>query len=285
MPATFFLKQKFTTSRREIFLLIFMFNIALPFLGYLLTFWLVYYLLNVKYTQELTHVNAINMDEFENEFPEVQRIFGEGSMKYLMNDENADNSLRMKALVSLADNASREELKLIKNSLSDKNDEIRLYSFAVIDHKERVINEKIHQQMEKLLHADSPNIKAMAAEELVYLYWDMIYFELSDSDLKHFIVQEIEKYAQIVLDREPKHTKVNVVLGKMYLMEEDFNKAEKYFDVVVEQEGEKDFILPYLAEIYYSQRNFSATKKLLKRAEKIYLNTMLNPVVQQWSIR
>jgi len=74
------------------------------------------------------------MIDFENEFPEVTRLFGEASMERLLNEDISSlSSMKMKALVSLADNASRTDVTLIKNSLSDRNDEVRLYSFAVID--------------------------------------------------------------------------------------------------------------------------------------------------------
>jgi len=276
------LRQKFITPRDQMGLLIFVFNMVIPFFGYLFTFWIVYYLVNVTYQKELTDTSAIDMLEFENEFPTVTRLFGEGSMEELLTNGEIESSLRMKALVSLADNSSKENLRLIKNALSDKNDEIRLYSFAIIDNKERTLNEKIHSQIELFHEASSPQVKLKAAENLVYLYWDMIYFELSDSDLQGFLLQEIDKYAQMVLLEYPQHEKINIILGKMYLMEKRFDEAERRFTDVINFGCCQDFILPYLAEIYFNRREFGKVKSLFESSKTLHLNTLLNPILTQW---
>lgn len=278
----YFLKSKFITSKVKIVLFISMFNIILPIIGSFFTAWIVYYLLHIKYEETLDHVEYINMIDFENMFPLVNRILPEGGIKNLMLDERSDTSLRMKALVSLANNASRDELKLIKKCLSDKNDEIRLYSFAIIDKEERLINTKIHTQLEKLNEVVSSDEKLKAAEELVCLYWDMIYLELSDKALTYFIAEEIKRYAKIVLDIEPENIKVHVALGKMYLYNKNFSKAEKHFKIAIKKGPNTDFNIPYLAEIYYNKRDFKAVKSLLERGQQLNLNFMLHPVVEQW---
>ena len=43
-------------------------------------------------------------------------------------------------------------------------------------------------------------IKINTAEDLAFLYWDMVYFEFADDSLKKFIIQEVEKYAKMIPD-------------------------------------------------------------------------------------
>ena len=281
--SAYFLQKRFETHKIIMIIFIFMFNMSLPVFGYVMTIGLVYYLLTVTYEKELNDINMINMSEFETEFPQVQRIFAEGSMQHVILDDNVNGSLKMKALVSLADNASREDLQLVKSGLTSKNDEIRLYSFAIIDKKERIINEKIHQQMQIFNKEESLEYKLKSAEMLIFLYWEMVYFELSDEDLKHFLLLEIQKYAEFVLKSDPYHTKVHVTLGKMFLMEHKFDKSEEHFIIAIEKGVDKDFILPYLAEVYYHQHKFHAVKQIFQQSERLYLNTMLYPIVEQWS--
>ena len=278
-----FLKNRFTDTFLYILLFFFVFNLALPFVGYFMTIWIVYYLSSIKYEKQLTNVNAINMIEFENEFPKMQRIFGEGAMGKLLSDDTAPSSLKMKALVSLADNSNKNDVMLIKNSLSDKNDEIRLYSFAVIDNLERGINSKIHTKLKLYLGTEDSKIKIKAAEELSLLYWDMVYFELGDSNLKKFMIDEVKKYANIVLDVYPQNEKINVLLGKTYLQEQDFNKAELYFSNALKQGNNQSFIVSYLAEIAFNKKEFSTVRKLLNNAHGLKTNALLYPIVKQWS--
>ena len=223
------------------------------------------------------------MVEFETEFPEIERIFGEGSMSSLLSNGQASTSLKMKALVSMADNITQNNLVLIKNSLSDKDDEIRLYSFAIIDKMERGINKSIHiklTEFNELEIEDEKRIKL--AEELTYLYWDMVYYELSDEDLKKFILAEVQKYAKIVLNHNLNHTNINILLGKVYLMLERYEDASTCFAIVIEQEGERSYTYPYLAEVFFNQRNFKSTKALLNSSNTLKINTTMSSIVEQW---
>jgi len=280
--ASYFLHRRFENQKATIMLLFFMFNISLPGVGYLFTIWVVYYLLNVQYETTLNSANYINMIEFESEFPEIKRVFGVGSMSELLTNDVAPTPLKMKALVSLADNITQNNVTLIKNSLSDTNDEIRLFSFAIIDNMERGINGKIHSKLKEFQEAKSSAIKIGLAEELTYLYWDMIYFQLSDDDLKKYMLNEVKKYAQIVLKAELYHVKINVILGKVYLMEKKFDDAATCFTMAIEQDGETDYTLPYLAEIFYNMKNFRSVKSLLNSAKNLKMNATLYPVVEQW---
>ena len=283
LVSAWFLKHKFTDKQVNIILFFWIFNLVLPGIGYLMTIWIVYYLSNVTYEKQLSNINYINMIEFENEFPKINRIFGEAAMGKLLSDDTASSSLKMKALVSLADNSSKTDVMLIKNSLSDKNDEVRLYSFAVIDNIERGINSKIHNRLQLFLETKDSGMKVKAAEELAYLYWDMVYFELTDSDLKKFIIDEVEKYAKIVLSEEPQNEKMNVLLGKTYLLAQEFDKAEVSFSIAIEKGNNKDFVVPYLAEIFFAKRAFSTVKELLNNTKGLHTNALLHPIVKQWS--
>lgn len=278
-----FLKNRFNDRAIKIILFFWVFNFVLPGIGYLMTIWIVYYLATVSYDKQLSHINYINMIEFENEFPEIQRIFGEGSMNNLLNNTSAPSSLKMKALVSLADNLSKSDVMLIKNALSDKNDEIRLYSFAIIDNLERGINSKIHKTLQKFLEASNEEKSMNAAGELAYLYWDMVYFELTDSNLKIFIIDEVKKYANIVLKADPHNKNMNILLGKTYMMLEEYTQSKHYFSLAVKEEKSRDFIIPYLAEIAFHQKDYKRVKTILNRTTELNTNALLHPIVAQWS--
>ncbi|MEA1918886.1 MAG: hypothetical protein U9N52_03515 [Campylobacterota bacterium] len=281
--ATIFLKKRFEDHTYSLIGFFFLFNIAVPIAGFFFTAWLIYYLLHVKYEKVLNNISYINMVEFETEFPEIERIFGEGSMSDLLSNGQASSALKMKALVSMADNITQNNVALIKNSLSDKDDEIRLYSFAIIDKMERGINKSIHTKLTELNALDTEDEKRIIlAEELAYLYWDMVYFELSDEDLKKFILTEVQKYAKIVLNHNMNHMNINILLGKVYLMLERYEDASTCFAIVIEEEGESSYTYPYLAEIFFNQKNFRSTKALLNSSKNLKINSTLSPIIEQW---
>jgi len=278
-----FLAKRFEDHIYSVIGFFFLFNIAVPIVGYFLTVWLVYYLLHVKYEKLLDNVSYINMVEFETEFPEIKRIFGEGSMSDLFSSGQAPSALKMKALVSMADNITQNNISIIKSSLSDKDDEIRLYSFAIIDKMERGINKSIHTKLTEFNALDAEDEKrVILAEELAYLYWDMVYFELSDEDLKKFILSEVQKYAKIVLKHNMEHMNINILLGKVYLMLKQYENASTCFAIVIEQEGESSYTYPYLAEIFFNQKNYRSTKALLNASKNLEMNSTLSPIIEQW---
>lgn len=282
--ASQFLIHIFETKRFKYILFFWVFNVALPVVGYLMTAWIVYYLLQVEYEKQLQNVHSINMIEFESEFPEIHRVFGEASMDKLLSTEggSGSSSLKMKALVSLADNATKNDVSLIKNRLSDKDDEIRLYSFAIIDNLEKGINGQIHDKMKLFGDAKDSKQKANRAEELAFLYWDLIYFELADSDLKKFITQEVKKYAHIALEYNPNNDKINVLLGKTYLAQNDVNKAQVYFTKAIDDGVNMDYIVPYLAEIFFIKKDYIKVKELLNNTKGLNANALLHQIVSQW---
>ncbi len=283
LVSIYMLGEKFPGEKSKIFIFFWVFNVALPLVGFLMTAWIIYYLRTVKYEEQLSNVEYIDMAGFSSEFPEVRRIFGEASMGRILGGDVMSESLKMKALVSLVESVGKNDIALIKNSLSDRNDEIRLYGFAVIDKLERGINSQIHQKLQAIENVSGREEKAKLAEELAFLYWDIVYFELADSDLKEFIAREVQKYAKESLRTNPENGKLCLLLGRCSLMLKDYDSAEAYLELAVRYGGRNnEFMIPYLAEIHYNKREFSIVKKLLSGAESLQINMLLNPLVEQW---
>ncbi len=55
------------------------------------------------------------------------------------------------------------------------------------------------------------------AVELAHLYWDLVYYQLSDKDLRNFIIKEVESYSRYVLHHDDSNPEINLLLGKLYL--------------------------------------------------------------------
>ncbi|MDD2567922.1 MAG: hypothetical protein PHS10_08040, partial [Thiovulaceae bacterium] len=152
---------------------------------------------NVRYKETLSDVHFVNLDEFSTHFIDVERAFGEGSMYELLQNDYVSTSLKIKAIVSMSDNLSQKNISIIKHTLSSNNDEVRLFSFAVIDKIERGINQKIHKNLGKFKTHVNPKKKAAIAKELASLYWEMIYYELSEDSLRDYLLEEVVKYILI----------------------------------------------------------------------------------------
>ncbi len=264
------------------FAFLLLFNLALPVIGYLFSIWMVYYLLNVRYVKPLKNTKLINMEDLDQEFPHVKRAFGEGSMVDLMANTLAPQELRMKALSTMADNMTQKNVSVIKNSLSEKDDEIRLYSFSLIDNMEQGLNGKIHEASERYKHSIDEEGRLMAARELAFLYWEMIYFDLSDDILKAYLIEESFKYAHMVAQARIGDAQIHVLLGKIYLHKEAYEDATTCFVIAIESGVEHEYIIPYLAELYFKRGNYKSIRSMLREVTTLDMNATMHPVVAQW---
>lgn len=276
------LQVRYKGYRLRNFLFLFFFNMALPFVGALFSIWLVYYLLYVTYAKVLKNTKSINMEELDQEFPQVKRAFGEGSMVGLMADTLAPQELRMKALSAMADNMTQKNVSVIKNSLSEKDDEIRLYSFSLIDSMEHGINNKIHDASERYKNEEDETKRLKAAKELAFLYWEMIYFDLSDEVLKNFLTNESFKYAQVCSWADMADSDINILLGKIYLLRKEYDNATTQFVMAIESGVDYAYMIPYLAELYFKRGNYRSIRAMFSMVDKLNLNATMHPVMGQW---
>ena len=180
------------------FSFIFLFNIAVPFLGYAFTIWLIWYMVHLKYEISPVHTNIINLDEFQTSFLKITRTFGEGSMINLMNNQYIPKSNKIKALSILASSNSPVSLDIIKQTLSSQDNEVRMFGYAILNKTEKSINTQINHSLQ-IIHSqrnkknkDEEKI-AFAAKELAFSYWELVYTELSHDSLKNnFLTSSID---------------------------------------------------------------------------------------------
>ncbi len=285
------------------FLFIFLFNLPIPFIGYILTFWVVYYMNHVKYEKQEVSSSFLNLDEFETSFLKVERIFGEGSLTELINSSYAQKSKKLKALSSLAANISPTNLKIIRQTLTSSDDEIRMFGYAVINKAEKALNSKINKQLtlikeesSKTHNQDKKKI-AFAQKELAFLYWEMVYTELSHESLKESFLHESLKYldasksffedhiAQIEENSQDYATTSSLYLlsGRIHMLSKNYDTALEEFTLAQELlPNNNTFILPYLAEVYFITGKYTIVKTLLNGAKDLDLNATLHPIIEQW---
>lgn len=283
VTAYLLLRRRFEDAPLYIAAFFWFFNVGVPVLGYFFSAWIIYYLRTVEYATVIHNTRQLNLDELDQEYPEVRRVFGEGSMQELISNELAPAKLKLRALVALADKITNKNVSLIKHSLSDKNDEVRLFSFALIDKLERDINDSIHKTLERYKAAKSDAARAPLAKQLAFLYWELVYYELSDEVLKAFLLDETIKYANEALRYNKVDMSMRKLLGKVYLMKKEFDNAATQLVVVVENDALDSYTYPYLAEIHFNSRNFRSVKAMMAHAKNLDMNPTLYPVVEQWS--
>ncbi|WP_345991083.1 hypothetical protein [Sulfurimonas sp. HSL-1716] len=283
--SSLYLKSRFSSSRIQSFVFFLLFNFSMPVIGYISSLWISYYLKNGTYTQKIKKTTLLDLEEFEYNFINIHREFGEGSVQDMLLNRYVPTEKKIKALASLSDNMSQGNMHIIKNTLISSDDEVRLYGFAIIDKTERELNGKIYRLLESLKSSEDVKTKASIAKDLAFLYWEMIYYELSDDSLVEYLLKEVVNYIDKALEVYFEDPKLYVLLGRVYMFKKDYVNAELQFTLAEKFSEEKlNYVMPYLAEINFISGDYEKVKSILKNAQDLDLNNKLYPIVEQWRV-
>lgn len=278
------LRKSYPGEGKKIIFFFFVMGLVMPFVSLGATLVLSILLRLRKLKEQNIDMENIDLEPLYLAFSKTKRIFGEGAMRVLLHSKKAPTDLKIKALVSLQKDPNRYRLNIIKQALSDRQDEVRLFSFSIIDKFEKRINNKIHEALDRFERVDSVTEKVQSAKELANYYWDMVYFELSDPVLQNFFIKEAKKFTEYVLHHDVDDLSIHILAGKIALKENEFERAQREFALVLESDTHRyDFTVPYLAEIFYQQKNFITAKSLMVNSRQLRYNQQLYPMIALWT--
>ncbi len=186
-------------NRIHAYVMLFFLNFSMPLLGYASALWIAVYLRNVTYTKKLETTHVLNLDEFEEIFNETKRIFGESALLDMMNNPYVPKSKKLQALAAISQNVTPINLKVVQETLKSKDDEIRMFGYAILNKTELSLNAKINGALESLKEeqsSENPNpLKiALIEKRLAYLYWELIYYGFAQDVLEKEFLQTIHTY-------------------------------------------------------------------------------------------
>jgi tetratricopeptide (TPR) repeat protein len=203
-----------------------------------------------------------------NDVIEVKREFGEGGLLTFINNDNFEANHRLKAFLIISELKTPQNIQLLKKGLMDKNDEVRLLSFSILNNLENNLNDKLHY-FKELLEKEKD---IQYNKKIAKLYWEFIYFNLVDNDFKAFFLQEIHSNLKKVLDKFPNDNEALLLLGKLYMSQKNYEKAFEVFSKI-EQTQES---APFLIELYFYKKDYKKVKEIIishpeiKFMEKFY---------------
>jgi len=304
----------YKTNRVMITLFIFLFNMAIPLLGWIFTIWIAWYFTHIKYEKKVVFTNILDLYEFKTHFLEVERVFGEGSLLNLLDNEYVPKTKKLRALATLASTSSPVSLAIIKQTLSSTDDEIRLYGYSILNNLEKKINTQINTNLEVINKINKYATKtkedealiAKAAVNLAFSYWELVYMELSHESLKNNFLNSSVHYIKIAkkfyldelhkLQKNPNYSteeeneelyetleNLYMLKGKIFLYKGEYEKAQSELTIANELAHENaTYIILYLAEAYYNLKKYNITKSILNQYKFLRFNAKIYPIIQQW---
>jgi hypothetical protein len=279
------LKSRYPNERMNIFGFFFILTTTMLTFGLFLSLLLVMIgLRTAKKIEKTQTLDKISFNEISDDFPQIKRIFGEASLAHTLNQSGAGMQTKIKVLSALSEVNTPESITLIKQALSDESDEVRLYSFSLIDHYEKELNKKIHTTLGEVNGAKNVSQKIQGYKKLAFLYWDMLYYELADENLKHYFMDKIQSIIREGLDLAPDDDELMMLQGKIYLFNGDIKSAELLMHKVLDQSGVyTKAICSYLAEIAFINQEYSKIPLLIAQYPSADLDLKMYGMQQVWS--
>lgn len=278
--------QRFRKDKKIFIFITFIIIFPTLQIGYMIIFVLIFYILRYQKKVEETPSKFFNVEDilFENiEFS--NRKFGEGGLISIGKSEDVSKELKERAILSISEIKNPVSIAIIKENLSSKFDEVRLYAFSVISKMEKELNEKIHLIKERLKDENLKNeAKAGLYYELASVYYDFVYFNIVDEEFKNFMIEESFYYAKKSLDIQETPEAI-LLTARIYMRKGMLEKAYGEFIKIFKFKDVSPLkYVPYLAEIYYKFGLYKEVNHLFRSSPELLVitNPNLHFVIKLW---
>ena len=136
--------------------------------------------------------------------------------------------------------------------------DIRLLAYGMLDNLEKNLNGLIHSERQRL--ATGGNERIAAVRRLSELYWELVYHDLVQGDLRNFALAQSQDYTHEALTNAHDDTCLHRRLGRLKQMRGYLTGARAAYDQALALGMPQSRITPYLAELAFDVRDFKSVR-------------------------
>jgi len=241
------------------------------------------------YRKPATHADfsALQMPEFD-QHQRRQGQFRHAGLRSFLSNIHAPLQSRMRAMVALQYVSGRTASPLLRTVLSDPSEDLRLLAYGMLDTLEKRINSSIDVEIAVLNAAQAEGGKTGArtlesAQRLSDLYWELIYQDLVQGDVRQHAIQESLRYCDWVLQEEADHAQLHLRRGRLLHEQKHADAAAQAYAQARTLGLPATRVLPYQAELCFDRRDFAQAHALMQELSQWSALPRLRPVVDYWS--
>mgnify|MGYP003379176219 CR=1 FL=1 len=109
----------------------------------------------------------------------------------------------MKALLALQHMPARSA-NILRDTLSDSSDDLRLLAYGMLDSREKQLTHRIQNALQRHADLTTPEERYLPARELAELYWELVYQNLVQGDMRQFALEQVQRYSNEALKHKVK---------------------------------------------------------------------------------
>ncbi|HEY9177998.1 MAG TPA: tetratricopeptide repeat protein [Flavipsychrobacter sp.] len=163
---------------------------------------------------------------------------------------------------------------------------------AKLDNSEKSLNFAARLNSELLRSAESPSVRAWAAQQAIAAYEQSLEVNPDNDTVKMALagayidgtsqpMQGIQLLLGITRE-QPDHIQANLMLGQLSIRSGQMDKAQERFEKVLSIEPENTEALYFLAEVYKSKGNKQKAIELLEECKRIINNPTFSKEIDEY---
>jgi len=208
--------------------------------------------------------------------------YGPGGLTARLRDSGVPKETRFKSLLALQGMPSKIANPLLQEMLGDPADEVRLVAYGILDNQEKNINQHVHEEIQKLREAQTPEMKLIALRRLAELYWELVYGGLVHGDVRAHAMGETERYLDQAMQLAPDDAGLWFLKGRLLLFKRDA-AAEAALHRAVANGLEESRVLAYLGQLAFERRNYDEVRRVFSALSEGQYSPRLKSAVRYWS--
>ena len=241
------------------------------------------------YRKPATHTDfeSLQMPEFD-QHQRRQGHFRHAGLRSFLGNIHAPIQSRLRAMVALQYVSGRTASPLLRTVLSDPSEDLRLLAYGMLDTLEKRVNSSIDAEL-STLHAAQEAARNAAlrtlesAQRLSDLYWELIYQELVQGDLRKHAIKESLRYCDWVLAEQTDNAQLCLRRGRLLHEQKRPDEAAQAYAQARELGLPATRVLPYQAELCFDRKDFAQAHALMQELAQWSALPRLRPVVDYWS--
>jgi len=263
-------------------LLFLILSFELSILGYLVAFIFTLVLMRQQ-KKALAPIDSFSLSMMLREDVRFKgRKFGEGMLSQV--SKVAGQIKRQDVVMIGKDIKHPAVFELLRSSLYNPVDEIRLYAFSLISKLEEEIDNNILTVQERLKEEKDEKKRAQLYSELARLYWEMVYMNIIDKELQPIHLKEATEYIEEAL-KVLDDPNVYLLAGKIYLRRKMLKKAIYFLDKAWKKGLPSPRIIPYICEAYYELGHYDEIRRIFSKWDGLTFYPSLYFIYLFWTAR
>lgn len=216
----------------------------------------------------------------------LRRDLPAGQTARIARDQSQPQTQRIRAVLALREMTPRMALPVLRQLLSDPDEEIRLLAYGISNTWEQRLTDALQAATRELERAQQTGADgtalARAAQRVAELQMEFIYQGLAQGDLRDFALQQALRYCAIARDALPRDAGLQMMYLRLSLAAGRTDDARAVLGQLTAEGASPTLWRPYAAEVEWVDRHYARISAVLQPLGARQVAPRLRPVVRVW---